>query len=212
MKKKSDEIEKLSADSTELSAGLLSRLLNSSRREYEPQADSLYRQYRDMYSEGAKKAAENAYGLAASNSGGWGSSYALSAARGAYSDYMKGLDSKAAELQESAEKRAESERESLIDAYRLAGDYEDRLLKRASEKESSAYRAAKDAGDYSRLQALGIDVSQLKNEDLYDIAKIYAQYGDYSLLSGLGVDTSAKRSEQALENEILRQRLKNYYR
>lgn len=51
-------------------------------------------------------------------------------------------------------------------------------------------------GDYSGLQALGIDTSTQEKKDQIEMAIQWAEYGDYSLLEQLGVDISYIKKRQ----------------
>lgn len=54
-------------------------------------------------------------------------------------------------------------------------------------------------GDYSGLQALGLDTSTQEKRDLINLAVQWAEYGDYSLLEQLGIDTSYLNAMQAAQ-------------
>ena len=55
---------------------------------------------------------------------------------------------------------------------------------------------AAEAGDYSKLSSLGVDVSSQQKKANMELALQMAQYGDYSLLEALGVNTSYVRKMQ----------------
>ena len=88
-----------------LSQSLLDSVLNTKDFSYDINSDALYNQYKDMYTTEGKKAAEHIYGLNTSLTGGYGNSYASSAAAAAYGEYMSQLSDKAAELEERAYER-----------------------------------------------------------------------------------------------------------
>ncbi len=93
--------------------------------------------------------------------------------------------------------------------YERAMAKEDKEYERATEKEakeekakeqaySLAFKAA-EAGDYSMLQSLGIDISSLIKRDEEERAQLLAKYGDYSGLEKIGVDISELEKEDLTE-------------
>ena len=167
-------------------------------------ADALFRDYVPIYENAASKAAENAYGLLASRTGGYGSSYAVTASAGVYDDYMKELADRRTELmrlQTESEKLALSKQQAtlsaLYDALGLLDGDEARAYGRAQDELSLAFRAAA-LGDFSRLAALGFDVSSVEEKQALALASEKAQLGDYSALEALGIDVSALREKDEL--------------
>lgn len=163
--------------------------------------DSLYTYYRNKYVDGASLAAENAYGLASSHTGGYGSTYASSAAAGAYEKYMAGLYDKLEDVNEKAYKNAVG---FAGDAAKY-GDYsyyeafgaDMSAAKRADAFEQAVSEAK--YGDYSGLDYMDVDTSLLRNKELLGLASEMAKYGDYSGLERLGVDTTQLRYSELLE-------------
>ncbi len=156
----------------------------------------LYDDYFRFANENAALAAKNAFGLAASRTGGYGSSWATSAATAAYNDYMKGVSDAYLELErltQNADSIAlQQEKQRMDAAYKLLGlldDEEETAYSHAQDELQFAFDAAK-AGDYSYLAALGVDASALRDRDALEAAEKKAKYGDYSGLSDLGVDVS----------------------
>ena len=166
--------------------------------------DALLKTYAPIYEDAAAKAAENAYGLLAARTGGYGSSYAVSAAAGVYDDVMKELADKRTELArlQMDEEKLSLQKQSaalsaLFDAVGLLDKDEQTAYARSQDAVSLAFRAAT-LGDYAPLQALGFDLSEKVKEDKWDRAVLRASYGDYSALEALGVDVSALREKAAL--------------
>lgn len=60
--------------------------------DYDPDADTAYKQYRDQYSRNAQKANRNAQANAAALTGGYASSYGTQAGQNAYDATMSNLD------------------------------------------------------------------------------------------------------------------------
>ena len=58
-------------------------------------------------------------------------------------------------------------------------------------------------GDYSALEALGVDTTQLRRQYAMSEAQLAAQYGDYSGLEELGVDVSQYKRAQQLDEAMV---------
>lgn len=201
-------------DNPLLSRELLDRLLEKPAFSYNAEADPVYRQYRELYETEGRKAAENVFGLASANTGGYANSYAASVAASAYDDMMEKLSQKAAQLESEAYKRSGEETESQLKLISALSDAEDREYERGREEEETRKKDAYDRaayGDFSELENMGVDVSTARKRDLLEIAKIYAEYGDYSLLRKLGIDVSSKQELDRLERNLLNARIMNYY-
>ena len=183
-------------------ASLLEQLLQDRSGAFDMDAEQLYNQYRDMYTANAGLAAENTYGLASAQTGGYGNSYAALAASAAYNSYMRGLPEKALEIEQMRFDRQQAQREDLYRQLGLLDSMDARAYERRQDDISLAFKAAQQ-GDYSLLENLGIDTAQLKQKDARSMAQLGAQYGDYSYLNALGVDTAgltdAADFERALE-------------
>ena len=197
----------------EISRAVLDRILSAPEYRYDREEDPLYRQYRDSYERMGSRAAQNAFGLASANTGGYASSYASTVAADAYDYYMRQLEAKGESLEQKAYDRAADERQDLYRQLEAVGKWEDRLYGRERDEKSDEYRdreygrnLAKDTldfafdaaknGDYSFLAALGVDVSRLQAEDRKDDAAFGAKYGDLSGLAALGIDVSSLLDEQ----------------
>lgn len=211
--KKQDELPSTDTDSdsgidTDSSASvmaedILDKIINRTGSfSYDINEDKLYGQYKDMYKEEGRTAAEDIFGLASSLTGGWGNSYALKLSGDVLAEYSKKADSKKAELEKQAYERFNDETEKLYSLYEILADKEYSEKKLAAEKiedlRSFAFKAA-DIGDYSLLKDLGIDTSGLEGDEQWDMAELLAKYSDYSGLKELGVDLSKLTADELLE-------------
>lgn len=70
---------------------LLDKILNRQEFSYDPDGDALYRQYRQMYQNQGAAAMADTYGQAAALTGGYGNSYAATAAQQAYQGSVQQL-------------------------------------------------------------------------------------------------------------------------
>ena len=186
---------------TAMRGDVLDRLMREGEADFDVNADSLYRQYRDLYTDNAGKAARDVYGLASAATGGYGSSYAATAASAAYDRYMQGLTDRALDITEAARKQQGDARADLYDRLQALNALEESDYGRYRDRLSLAFNAAKQ-GDYSLLEDLGMDASALRRGDVTDLAELAAKYGDYGYLSAMGVDTSALTGKEATERAV----------
>ncbi len=200
-KKKKDEnsSDAQPKDYTYMAKDMLDKIIEKSASyTYDVNADPLYNQYKDMYRKESTLAAKDIFGLASALTGGYGNSYAATAASGAAEQYMDKLSEKEAELEQNHYERHKDELENMYSAYEAYTDISEREYERerdeksdlAAQKEKElqfAYKAAEN-GDYSYLEQLGVNVSNLRQNDAFDDAEYFAKYGDYSALKELGID------------------------
>ncbi len=187
---------------TGLSDDILDRLMNEpAGGSFDINTDALYRQYRDLYTKNASLAAENVFGLAGARTGGYGSSYAASAAAAAYDKYMEGLADRAMEIEDASRKRQEGERAELYRRLNAVNALEQTDYDRYRNGLSLAFDAAKQ-GDYALLEALGVNSGALRREDIADLAAFAAKYGDLSYLNAMGVDTSSFANDAAFQRAL----------
>lgn len=92
---------------------------------YDVNADELYQQYADQYARLGKQAMQDTMGQAAALTGGYGSSYAQTAANQAYLSYMQQLSDIVPELESQAYSRWQSGKDDLANLYSiLLSDYD----------------------------------------------------------------------------------------
>lgn len=136
---------------------LLDDLLGGSFQ-YDYTQDPVYQQYAAEYTREGDRAAENAYGIAASRTGGYGSSYAVTAATQANNVYRSALADKVPELYQAAYERYaddyDRKQEYATFLYQLGNEYYDRQLKKA---ETQAKR-----GDWTGYKALGYTDEEIR--------------------------------------------------
>jgi|GEM_PF-1110782 len=184
-----------------MSSSLLDKIMNYQSSDFDINADKLYNSYRDMYTKNAALSAENTFGLASSLTGGYGNSYAASAASAAYNSYMSGLTDRALEIEALNDSRRKTELSNLYNAYNAVNELENRNYERFEGSLSLAFSAAKQ-GDYSLLENYGIDATKLKDQDALEKAEHAAKYGDYSYLMELGIDTASLLEQEQLERAV----------
>ena len=89
---------------------------------YDPEADALYRQYRDQYQRAGKLAMEDTMGEASGLTGGYGSTYAESAGLSAYGQYLDKLGDILPELYKLHRSDYDRETDKLFDRMNFAAD------------------------------------------------------------------------------------------
>ncbi len=164
---------------------LLEQILNREDFSYDFNADPLYQQYKNQYEHSAMLAMQDTMAQAQSATGGYGSSYAVQAASGAYQNELNELTGVMPELYELA--------------YNIYSDKGDGMLDNLSaltEQEELAQSLYQDIVDNYYT---GLEASTEAAENAYN--KDYGQYQDsLSYLQEL-LDYYAGQEQQAFENE-----------
>ena len=153
-------------------AALYDQLSSREAFSYDPAADAAFQSYLSRYTREGKAAMADTMAKGAHLTGGYGSTYAQSAAQQAYNSYLSKLSDVLPELQEAAYARYLEDGEALLDQYQLLrsrdeADYE-RYLDALSawQKESSAAREA-----YKSAAAADLKQYQLLLDYFSDKAK-----------------------------------------
>lgn len=196
---------------------LLGQLINRKEFSYDPETDQLYSQYRKQYTREGQRATQDALGAAAAASGGIPSSYAVTAASQAGDYYASQMTDKIPELYQLAYNKymndynmqlsdlgavqgaEQSDYEKYLNALNQYnadrsfsyGQFLDEVNNQTARRSEELNRAltAADVGDYSFLQKMGVDTSNVPvdYERQLQLAQLAAQYGDYSGLRELGI-------------------------
>lgn len=125
---------------------LMAQLDNRPGFSYDVNGDPLYRQYAEQYQRQGKAAMEDTLGAAAGLTGGYGNSYATTAASQAYQQYLSGMQDVAPALYAAAYARYQDEGTAL-----------EKQLERLQGLESNAYgvwQAQVQANQAAQTQAL----------------------------------------------------------
>ena len=197
-KKKEEELLQTEAavqDTTDyalLRDSLLQELLDTPEFTFDLNADALYQQYRNSYMRQGREAAGDAFGKAASLTGGYANSYAQTVAAQTYDDYMLALQDKGMQIYENAYDRYTDENERKAALYKSVKEREETQYERQKDEENTAYnrQQAEEKLAYDRLQDAE-DEKYKKEQDLLSFAYKMAQLGDLSYLKSMGVDVSA---------------------
>lgn len=127
---------------------------------YDANSDAAYQQYKDLYTQMGQKGMMNTLGQAAALTGGYGSSYANSAAQQTYNDYMTQLTGQVPTLRSAALNEYNNQGNALNQQYAMAND--------AYSREYGAYQDA-----YSRWMA-----QQQMAQDTYNTERGF-DYANY---------------------------------
>jgi len=213
-------------------SGAIKRLQSRTGFSYDPQGDTLYQNARSTYLQGGRLAAEDTAGKTTARTGGYGNSYAQTAAQQTYQGYADKLTDKMPELYQLAldkydKETADLEKEvSLLqDAYdqeykaynNQVSDYQtdrsrlDKLIKEALAEEASAEKASSKSsggGSSSKKQTdpEGNSTSVLSNEALSSLRSA-ASTSKKALKSRL----SALKAAYGLSDEAITGLYDTYY-
>ena len=139
----------------------LNQIQNRDPFSYDFNADALYNQYKDMYTQQGQMAMMDTMGQAAAMTGGYGNSYAQSAGQQAYQGYLQQLNNVIPELQQAAFERYAYEGDQLQNMYNMYlgreeqdyGRYMDGLNAWQTERDYLANRYdAERSYDYSKWE------------------------------------------------------------
>ena len=112
--------------------GILNDILNREKFSYNLNADPLYEQYRELYTQNGKKVMMDTVGEASAMTGGYSNSYAVTAGSQAYHEYLNNLNKVALDLRDRAYEQYGDEGEKLFEDIKLLrsldGDDYDKYL------------------------------------------------------------------------------------
>jgi peptidoglycan hydrolase-like protein with peptidoglycan-binding domain len=101
---------------------LLDQILNREDFKYDFNADPLFQQYKDRYTQQGKLAMMDTMGAASALTGGYGSSYAQTAGQQTYQNYLQGVNDIIPELQQAAYNKYQDETNGMrLDLDTLQG-------------------------------------------------------------------------------------------
>lgn len=170
---------------------------------YDPETDPLYSSYKKQYLREAQRAQEDTMAQYAANTGGLASTAAVTAAQQAYQYYATQLTDKIPELAQLDYSQWYNTQQLMIQKLSAMQSLEESNYSiYASERQAAQTYAELSAqyGDYSALQALGIDTTTAEFERAMTNALTIADStGDTTYLAALGVDTSYLDSKYADE-------------
>lgn len=175
---------------------------------YELESDPVWQAYKKQYTREGQRATQDALGTTAASTGGIPSSYATAAATQAGDYYAAQMTDKVPELYQQAYNRYLNELSQWnADRSFGYGQYIDELNTQIANRQEALQNALYGAqfGDYSKLEGLGFDVSNLPEdyERLYNLAILAGQYGDYKKLQDLLGITASDDITNAQNMELM---------
>lgn len=106
--------------------GLLDNILNQKDFSYDFNKDALYQNYKNQYMQQGKQSMLDTQAAASALNGGFGSSYATSAASQAYQQYLTQLNDKIPELYNLALQKYQMDTDKMYNQLSAVGNQEDR--------------------------------------------------------------------------------------
>lgn len=103
---------------------LYKKITNREAFSYDPKGDAFFNQYADLYRRQGKMAAQDTMGQAAALTGGYGNSYATSAANQANNSHLQEMNNIVPELYQLAYSKYQQKGQDLINQYGLLSDKE----------------------------------------------------------------------------------------
>jgi hypothetical protein len=143
----------------------LKEYLNYDPFEYDVNADKLYQQAVDLYTERGRLASEDAMGQAAALTGGYGNSYAATAGSQAYQQYMQELSAMAPEFEQRAYEKYLQGKSDAYDKYAALQGAEDSNYAKYLDEENRNYsRYRDDVADYENSIKTYLKNKEIKTE------------------------------------------------
>ena len=177
---------------------LLDEYLNREPYDFNINTDKLYRQYADMYKKQGEAAMRDTIAEAAAKTGGYSSSYGMTAGAQAYQRYLDKLNDIVPELERTAYDRytdgAKSIREDID------------ILDALDSKEYDKYRDAMD--DYKDLREYYRKIYEYENDYDFDMYKALSDY----ILSLAKLENSGYNDERELELALAKLNNDNYHK
>lgn len=118
---------------------IMDKIANKEEFSYDFNADEMYQNYKDQYTKLGKEAAMNAAGAVSAQTGGFGNSYAASAAAQANQQYLTQLNNVIPELREAALNNYQLQLSKLRDDFSMYQSEENRLYGQYRDSVSDYY-------------------------------------------------------------------------
>ncbi|MBE6918713.1 MAG: hypothetical protein E7469_03390 [Ruminococcaceae bacterium] len=128
---------------------------------YDPKEDAAYHSYAQLYERSGRQAMEDTLGKSAALTGGYGSTYAQTAAQQSYNGYLQQLAALLPQLEENARKRYETEGDAAQQRYELTAQQQ-KAEKAAWEQAYEAWQAQLKAAESAYDAAYDRDYNAYK--------------------------------------------------
>lgn len=118
---------------------IVQQMLNREKFSYDLNGDALYQQLKDQYMMQGQQAAMDTMGQAAAMTGGYGNSFAQTAAQQTYQGYLQKLNDRVPDLYQMALDKYQMEGQGLLNQYSILGDQEEQDYGRYRDQMSDYY-------------------------------------------------------------------------
>jgi len=136
---------------------LYNKIVNRPAFAYDAAGDPVYQQYKDQYIRQGQRAMKDTQGQAAALTGGYGSSYAVTAGNQAYQEQLTHLNDTLPQLYQQARSRYDAEGQQMKDLFALTQERESQdysrwadAYQRWQNEHSQAQRAYESQRDYEQ--------------------------------------------------------------
>lgn len=180
---------------------------------YDPGSDAAYQSYALQYARQGRAAMADTLGQTAHLTGGYGSSYAQSAAQQSYQRYLQQLSDVLPQLQSAAYSRYRDEGDALLDRYKLLQEQDEEAYGRWQDLVSAWQKEVSQAQSrYDQISSRDLKNYQLLLDYFADKAAaeqkgLHTSKTDESALSSIGntaslSSTAAESLERAMNNYL----------
>lgn len=180
---------------------------------YDPGSDAAYQSYALQYARQGRAAMADTLGQTAHLTGGYGSSYAQSAAQQSYQRYLQQLSDMLPQLQSAAYSRYRDEGDALLDRYKLLQGQDEEAYGRWQDLVSAWQKEVSQAQSrYDQISSRDLKNYQLLLDYFADKAAaeqkgLHTSKTDESALSSIGntaslSSTAAESLERAMNNYL----------
>jgi len=165
-------------------------IVNRPKFSYDMNTDELYKIYRDQYTRNGQRAMEDTMAQASGLTGGYGSTYAETAAAQQYQNYMDALNERVPELYQAAYNRYMAEGNDMWQNYNALSNMEATDLDRQNNERAFQYNAAaQDLANYWTETQYNADRADSKWNQDFQAQQADRDFGRWA------VDFSANRAD-----------------
>lgn len=176
---------------------LSTQILNRDPFKYDLNADLLYQQYKDQYTNLGQQAMRSTVGDVANMTGGYANSYAATAGNQAYDSYLQELNNKVPELYQLARDTYDRDYNQALSNFQVVGDLDDRDYSRWADQLSDYYNQANlDFNNYSNAYNRDWAQYEYENNLAYQMSRDAVADAQWNQLHGSGSGGSGSSSSK----------------
>jgi hypothetical protein len=199
-------------------ADIFDRIQNRERFSYDVNADPLYRQYKDDYIQGGRRAMQDTMGRAAALTGGYGSSYAQQVGQQTYGSYLQDLSAVIPELYGMAYDMYRDQGDDLSRQYSLLGGLRDTEYNRWRDElsdynyQQERERQREETEYNRRINEENTDYTRRRNEEADEFNRRQTYFNNLvALIRASGYNPTDDELEQAGLSREAADALRNEY-